>query len=239
MCPRLHVAGPIFQNQMPTPRAGYLLKDGTKAPSVTTILSRFKESGPLMHWAFQQGKSGAERLYDAAEKAADIGSCAHHMVELHIHGHSDAVIDNYCRATMLDLSMAEKAKSSFLAYRAWERNFKIKILQTEIYMVSEKHRYGGTPDAIGTIDGQLVLPDWKTSNGVYADYLIQLAAYGKLWEENHPDQPITGGFHLLRFAKEHGDFSHHYYPKLDNAWRQFLLFREAFEIDKELKARSK
>jgi hypothetical protein len=75
----------------------------------------------------------------------------------------------------------------------------------------------------------LVLLDYKTSNGVYSDMLIQLAAYKNLWEENRPDLPITGGCHLLRFAKERGDFAHHYFQELDDEWEQFLLFRQAYD----------
>ena len=128
--------------------------------------------------------------------------------------------------------------SAFNAYQQWQANFKVEIVSQEIQLVSEKYRYGGTPDAVGMVGNQLVLLDWKTSNGIYTDYLVQLAAYKNLWEENFPERPLTGGFHLLRFAKEHGDFGHHYFADLDNAWRQFLLFREAYEIDKELKKRA-
>lgn len=223
---------------MPTPAKGYFLKDGTKVPGTTTVISRFKDSGGLLHWAFRQGKEGKERLYDEAEKAAGIGSCAHGMVEMHVKGADDEAIQKWASDTLLDPDMLEKARSSFKSYLAWAKNFKVKILEQEIQLVSEKHRFGGTPDAIGMIDNQLVLLDWKTSNSVYSDYLIQLAAYRQLWEENFPEKPITGGYHLLRFAKEHGDFAHHYFPNLDNAWRQFLLFREAFDIDKELKKRA-
>ena len=42
---------------MPTPRTGYHTADGTRVPSVTTILGRFKESGALIAWA---GKVGYE-----------------------------------------------------------------------------------------------------------------------------------------------------------------------------------
>lgn len=223
---------------MPTPRAGYFLKDGTKVPGTTTIIGRFKDSGGLLHWAFKQGKSGAVRLHDEAEKAADIGTCAHGMVEMSIHGKGGGEIADYVKETLADPAMQEQAWSAFRAYESWADNFKVKILHQEIQLVSEKYRYGGTPDAIGLVGNELALCDWKTSNAVYSDYLIQLAAYRQLWEENNPDQPITGGFHLLRFAKEHGDFAHHYFPNLDTAWRQFVLFREAYEIDKELKKRA-
>src|SRR5216683_7786479 len=73
-------------SNMPTPKAGYFLKDGSKVPGTTTIIGRFKDSGGLMFWAFEQGKSGKARLYDDAEKAADIGTCAHAMVEARIKG---------------------------------------------------------------------------------------------------------------------------------------------------------
>lgn len=223
---------------MPTPKAGYFLKDGTRVPGTTTVIGRFKESGGLLQWAFQQGKANKSHLYEEANKAADIGTCAHGMVEMRIKGQSDSEIATYACATLADDAMRRKAYSAFDAYETWAKNFSIQIIEQEAQLVSEQHRYGGTLDAIGIIGNQLVLLDWKTSNAVYSDYLVQLAAYANLWTENKPDQPITGGFHLLRFSKEHGDFAHHHFPNLDNAWKQFLLFREAYEIDKELKKRA-
>lgn len=223
---------------MPTPRAGYFLKDGTKVPGTTSIIGRFKESGGLLQWAFKQGQSGKTHLYQEAEIAADIGTVAHSMVEAHIHGAPHEDIMAIATGAFLDSDRRVKAESAYNAYLAWAKNFNVQIIAQEIQLVSEKHRFGGTPDAIGLVGNQLVLLDWKTSNSVYSDYLIQLAAYRHLWEENNPDQPITGGFHLLRFAKEHGDFAHHYFPNLDEAWQQFLLFRSAFDIDKVLKKRA-
>lgn len=222
---------------MPTPKQGYFLKDGTRIPGTTTVIGRFKESGALLRWAYQQGKDGKE-LYDDRDKAADIGTCVHNMVEQSVKGKPIEECQALAIATLPTTELQAKAFSGFDAYLSWAQNFKVTITHQEILLVSEKYRYGGTPDAIGTIGNDLVLLDYKTSNGVYTDYLIQLAAYKNLWEENNPDQPITGGFHLLRFAKEHGDFAHHFYAKLDEAWRQFVLFREAYEIDKKLKKRA-
>jgi hypothetical protein len=223
---------------MPTPKEGYRLADGTRVPGVTTVIGRFKDSGALMQWAFKQGKEGKRSLYEEAEKAADIGTCAHGLVELHI-GNADAFsLDRYAKDALPDEDMRKKAWTAFNSYLKWAENFKVRVVEQECLLVSEKHRFGGTPDAIGVVGNELCLLDWKTSNAVYSDYLIQLAAYRHLWEENRPGQPITGGFHLLRFAKEHGDFSHHYFPDLSNAWRMFLLYREAYEIDKELKKRA-
>jgi len=223
---------------MPTPKAGYFLKDGTKVPGTTTIIGRFKDSGGLMFWAFQQGKLGKAKLYDEAEKAADIGTAAHGMVELRIKGASDAELNDWLDKTLPDPEMQTKARSSFVAYLKWAEMTKLVVVEQEMQLVSEQYRFGGTPDAIGMIGNELCLLDWKTSNGVYQDYLIQLAAYRQLWEENHPDRPLTGGFHLLRFAKEHADFGHHYFANLDEAWRAFVLMRELYDIDKGLKKRA-
>jgi hypothetical protein len=218
---------------MPTPKDGYRLKDGTRVPGTTTIIGRFKESGGLMQWAFKQGKEGKRHLYEEAEKAADIGTLAHAMVETHIKGgDAQALLAN------IEAEAADKARSSFAAYAKWADQTRLVVVDQEMMLVSEKYRYGGTPDAIGMIGNELCLLDWKTSNAVYCDYLIQLAAYKQLWEENHPERPLVGGCHLLRFAKEHSDFAHHHFPDLSEAWRQFVLFREAYEIDKALKKRA-
>lgn len=223
---------------MPTPKGGYYLADGTKVPGTTSILARFKDSGGLMHWAFQQGKSGKARLYEEAETAADIGTCVHAMVELKTKGAAEDECFALVSKLLPDQENHAKARSGYNAYCAWAKNFDVKIIEQEMQLVSERYRYGGTPDAVGRIGNQLVLLDYKTSNSVYADYLVQLAAYRNLWEENRPDQPITGGCHLLRFAKAHGDFAHHFFANLDDAWRQFVLLREAYDIDRELKKRA-
>lgn len=214
---------------MAHPIGGYKI-DGKRVPGVTTIIGRFKDSGGLLYWAFDQGKAAErgeiEKLYDKRDEAAQSGTLAHSMVEAHIRGEKLP-------------EGPQDAKNAFQAYLSWESMTRLKIVEQEMPLVSEKYRFGGCPDAIGEIDGELCLVDWKTSSGIYTDFLIQLAAYKYLWEEAYPNKLLTGGFHLCRFAKSHGDFSHHYYPNLDEAWEQFLLFRRAYEIDKELKKRAK
>lgn len=221
---------------MPTPRKGYFLRDGSRVPGTTTIIGRWKESGGLLQWAFKQGRDGAASLYEERDKAADAGTLAHLMVEHHIKGEPDEAVAALSQGHPPEI--ANKALDAYAAFLTWERHTRLRVVEQEMQLVSEQYRYGGTPDAIGLINNQLCLLDWKTSNSVYQDYLIQLAAYRHLWEENYPDRPLTGGFHLCRFAKEHGDFSHHYYPNLDEAWRAFVLMRELYDIDLTLKKRA-
>lgn len=219
---------------MPHPKSGYRLKDGTKVPGTTTIIGRFKESGALLYWACEQGKAiergEISKLYDKRDEAADAGTLAHAMVEAHIKGNP--------LPTLPDNGIGKAAQQGFENYLTWQAGSNIQIIEQEMELVSEEYAFGGTPDAIGRDSkGQLCLLDWKTSNAVYSDYLIQLAAYKELWEENYPDRLLVGGFHLLRFSKEHADFAHHYWNELDQAWVQFKMFRLAYELDKVLKKR--
>jgi len=215
---------------VPTPKAGYYLADGSRVPGTTTIIGRFKESGALLKWAWAEGKAGRD-LYEVRDKAAEAGTLAHAMVEASIKGEK-------LETPVTDPEILQKAIAAFGAFESWIKGNRLKVVEQEMMLVSERHRYGGTPDDIGELDGVLCLLDWKTSNAVYSDHLLQLAAYKILWEENHPDRLLTGGFHLCRFAKEHGDFAHHFYPNLDEAAEMFLHLRAAYEIDKQLRKRA-
>ena len=219
---------------MPTPRAGYHTKDGTKVPSVTTILGRWKESGGLLQWAFKQGQSGAGSLYEQRDAAAEVGTIAHAMCDAHMRG-------NDCDAALAEFKpseeQAQKARTAFNAYTGWVRNQRAEIIACETPLVSEEHRFGGTPDFLVRIDGKLAMADLKTSNSVYRDYLLQVAAYGLLWNETH-EEKIAGGYHILRLGKDSPDFGHHYFAELDGAADLFLLLRRAYEMDLALKKRA-
>lgn len=221
---------------MPTPKKGYFLADGTQVPGTTTVLGRFKDSGALLHWAWRRGKEHPdEPLYASRDEAGNIGTAAHAMVEARIKGRDPEQAEELLA---LDPDGQERARKAFRNYEKWASQSRLEIVDQEMQLVSETYRFGGTPDAIGLIDGELCLVDWKTSNGVFMDYLLQLAAYRLLWEETHPDKPLVGGFHLCRFSKEHGDFAHHYYDELESAREMFIHLRAAYDFDKELKRRA-
>jgi hypothetical protein len=209
----------------------YKNKIGKRLPSVTGIISRFKDSGGLLYWANQCGLDG-KTLDEARRPAATAGTLAHAMVEARLRGEA------WEPPAAVDANVLTAAKTSFSAYLHWESMNNIKIDYAEVALISDKHQFGGQIDAVGKLGDTLVMIDWKTSNAVYGDYLIQLAAYRQLWEENYPDHPITGGFHLCRFAKDTSDFAHHYYPQLDNEWKAFELMIELYSLDKLIKKRA-
>lgn len=215
------------------PTQPYHLADGTRVPGVTTIIGGCKIGGiePLLAWANREGLEGRNHR-ESRDKAADAGTCAHDMVECSIRGWK-------FDASKYEPDVLAKAEGAFAAYAEWAKQTHLESVATEVPLVSEKYRYGGTMDAL-LVNGVLSLGDWKTSGGVYVDFLIQLAAYKNLWEEHNPGLPITGGFHLLRFAKpDHPDdpthFAHHYWANLDLAWEAFKHMRELYDINKRLR----
>lgn len=214
---------------MPTKHKGYFLKDGTRVPSVTTVLGRFKDAGPLMYWAWNCGKDGKD-FRQERDAAADAGTMAHAAVEAWVKGENFAFTG--------DSAICQKAHKAFEAFIEWADQTKLRVDKTELPLVSEKYAFGGTFDAI-LVGTRRAMGDWKSSNGIYGEYLAQLAAYGQLWAENFPDEPIEGGYHLLRFDKTHGDFTHKWWGDLSAGWNYFIRLREAYEFDKELRARAK
>jgi hypothetical protein len=246
---------------MPTQPGGYRTRDGKRVPSNTTIVGKWKAADPMMWWSWnlayeplmqarallkrwQAGESFNGEVasflslpddtfdYKAArDKAGDAGTCCHEQVECRIHSKP-------FDASLYSAETLERARPAFEAFEEWAKGSKLEVVETEKALVSEKHRFGGTLDAMA-IQGKLSLLDWKTSNAIYGDYLVQLAGYAILWEENYPDRPIEGGFHLCRFSKQAKpddpvSFSHHYWSHLEAAKRQFLLFRESYDLSAEL-----
>ena len=213
---------------MPTAPKGYFTKDGKRVPSVTTILGKFKEAGGLMHWAWECGTKGLD-YRQVRDAAADAGTLAH------------AAVDDWINKRPVTFSgddVSKKAKVAFEAFLEWANQTQLVVTHTEMPLVSEKYRFGGTFDAI-LVKGKRSMGDWKSSNAIYADMLAQVAAYAILWEENYPNEPIDGGYHLLRFDKTFGDFHQHWWGELEAGKRYFLNLRAAYEDAAELKQRAK
>lgn len=216
----------------------YRLADGTRVPSVTTILSRFKNPRALMIWAHKQGLAGID-INKVRQEAADSGTLTHRMVEEYLAGRNPYAVLKDAPA-----NIRRASELGFESFTTWADQTQLRVMATEVRLVSELHRYGGTMDAnIITINGKRCVGDWKTSNALYPEMLMQIAAYAHLWNENHPDEPIDGGGVIVRFAKtEDGevgqrDFEYRYFGDLDDPLEMFLTLRKAYELDKKLQQR--
>lgn len=206
--------------------ASYKALDGKRVPGVTTITSRFKESGALIHWAWALGRDGQDyrKVRDAA---ADAGHVAHEMIDASIHGRPAELPD-------LPAGILELARAGFEAFRTWRTQVELQVLSTETPLVSEAFRFGGTYDALGLVSRKRMLLDWKSGNRVYPEHVIQCAAYRQLLREHEVDIDEAC---LLRVGKEMGDFHYSYFPKavLDVGWLAFQQMRSLYDLDAKLK----
>ena len=203
-------------------------------PGTTTVVNRWKDPGGLYYYNWDQGRQGKD-FNEALHKAGKSGNCTHEMVECDIRG---KVFD---RSGYEEENLVQ-ADHAYQAYLAWKDQTNLKVIKPELKLISKKYRFGGTIDAM-LIQDKLCLGDWKTSGSIWPEMLIQVAGgYSLLWEENYPKEKLNGGMQIIRFSKpDHPDdpisFSHHFWgPEIfPIAQRQFILFREAFDLDKRLK----
>lgn len=98
---------------------------------------------------------------------------------------------SYIHSCISDLIAGKKVKetsqnASFLAgYRLWRKAFDIDLYYSDIFVKSDKYKYSGFADALGmNSNGDIVVVDFKSGNGIYNSHAIQLAAYCKALEES-------------------------------------------------------
>ncbi len=128
----------------------------------------------------------------------------------------------------------ERAKRGFESLLAWADQAALEVTHADISLVSARHRFGGTFSAI-LVRGARGLIDCKAANALYPEHLIELAAYGRLWQEAHPRDRIDAGYYLLRFHKTSAEFEVLWWQELGRAWETFRHLRALYELDKELK----
>ena len=201
----------------------YVHEDKKRVIGVTTVIDILNI--PLAKWANDHGLAGRD-LSDARkwDRATDIGSYIHDLICATIHGDTEPPPPEGLRP-----EQQEGLDKCVVRWRDWYKRTDLRFEATELPLVSNTHRFGGTLDAVARDpDERLALLDWKTSKRIYDSYLLQVSAYRLLWNETHEEQ-IDGGFHLVRFGKEVGDFEYRYYPELDECERVFLKVRELYD----------
>ena len=222
------------------PRRQYLDADGNKLPSVTTILGAAIAKPGLIAWAAKvAAEATAEALLDGfcerdvaiaegsrapngkRDGAAELGTKAHHLVELHYDG-EEVVAEGEDAALILDCYRRAVAAID----ERWE------VEASEWAGVSTVG-YGGTLDLV-CIEKETKkrwLVDLKTGS-YHGEHIAQLDAYLNLWEENNPDKPIDDACILHVPVRGEGHQVVGIAPAaLDAGW---VVFRAAMEVHANL-----
>lgn len=196
-------------------------------PGVTTILKQLGWStGALIGWARKEALAGndPDKIRD---KAAEIGTITHLLIENHI----KKVTTDLKEYAPADI---ETAKNGYNAFLDWEVENKPEYLHSELQVVNDEYRYGGTIDLIALIHGEPVLIDFKTSSGIYPENIVQVAAYCRAYTEAK-----WGGIDnckILRVDKKTGDFEERKLSSksIETGWEVFKHARALYDLQKEL-----
>ncbi len=153
----------------------YYLEDGTLVPGATTITGLLNKPA-LVKWANNLGLQGIDST-KYVDKAANVGTLIHALVEGHITGKPVDTSDY----TALEIELAQ---NGFYKYLDWEKQHKVEPIFNEEKFVSEKYKYGGTLDFYCKVDGKYTLVDFKSGKGIFNEHFLQVSGYANLLKEN-------------------------------------------------------
>jgi hypothetical protein len=207
------------------PHKKYYLKDGTRVSSVTTVLGQNLGWGAneLLGWARKRALAG-EDPNEIRDAAGRFGTIVHAKVEAH-EEHRRVKLDGF------DPKEVKRADKAYKRYLDWRKEHEVEVTGSELSLVSEKYKFGGTIDLVATIDGRACLPDLKTNSSVRPKMRIQLAAYRQLYFENFGEDRLPIILHV-------GQGKHPLVPyplyNTDKEWRVFLLLMELNQLRETL-----
>lgn len=188
--------------------------NGKPKTGVTTLIGIMDKSRALVSWAtglaedhlldlLESGKKvTAKDIYEACglhevrkQQAADIGTEIHDWAERYIrHKLKEA------GAEMPEMPDRKEVQIGAMAFLDWEKEHKVKFVSTERVVYSKKHDYIGKMDIEAIVDGDLVLVDLKSSNGLYNSVCMQTAGYVKA-DEEESNREYKGRW-AIRLSKE-------------------------------------
>lgn len=146
--------------------------DGVWYPSVSTVIGATPKPW-LDAWREKHGAK-AERKTAIANA---IGTAFHDCIEQYLDTGSYVVqMDGY-------KSCASRVDDMVNSWVTWAESINGTIDHTELKVISRKHIYSGTLDAVGKIGKTHMLVDWKTSSRIYPDMGLQLVAYAMAYNE--------------------------------------------------------
>jgi hypothetical protein len=203
----------------------YKNRANKRLQSVTTIIKNCGWSGrALQIWANQQGLAG-RNIQEALQPEADAGTIAHYFAECFAKQKRPDLTKLPCETEDQLKKKNEavgRAQNAFIGFHDWVQREQPKWVANELKLVSEIHQFAGTIDAVALIRNVLVLVDFKTAKGVYADHVIQVAAYRELLREAKFDIRDTL---ILQIHKDDATFMPHpiVEEKLAAGWDVFKL----------------
>ena len=176
----------------------YQTPDGSKVPSVTTILSATADKTFLVAWRKRVGDAEATRI---STESAGLGTLVHKHVENFLEGIERPAGNNDVRK--LGREMADQIITHGLpdVTEIWG-------MEVQLYCPG---LYAGTTDLVGMYKGVPAIMDHKTAKLMkkpewMQDYFIQTAAYALAHNEVYNTKINTGALFMVDRNKEYKTF---------------------------------
>lgn len=228
----------------------YYVKDGKKIISVTGATGMVNKPA-LIDWAVKMMK---EKLVAEREAGTYIGipqiidaSYSHKRIKQEeadkgklVHAWCDEYVKYALKKILIKPEMPEDENvlNGVFAFLKWEKENKVKWIDSEKLVYSLQHDYVGQMDAKAKVNGKLCPIDYKTGNAVYNEMRYQLAAYRAADAEETGDK-YTGDSWLLRFDKNTAEFHDHRYNEHEEDFKTFLACLQLKRRDNQLKGNDK
>ena len=114
------------------------------------------------------------------EKAGDWGTKVHEQVEWMV---KEAILNREGLPTQSFIKDDGLYLPSANQFYQWAIDNKVRFLESEKHLYSEKHWIGGICDLVYEVDGKRFIGDIKTSSGIYPEMFLQCAGYEIMLEE--------------------------------------------------------
>ena len=250
---------------MPTPKSGYYNVKGDRVPGTTTIISRFKDSGALIHWSNQLAVVPYRQVRAWMESVVSLGvlspglisdakallavppdACDYRKARDTAAGIGTVVhvrVDCHIRghafdpAPFITTEMPDPVAASQLGFDAFlQWAGSTNFKLIEGEIQLVSNQYNyGGTPDVCLVRGRQELGDWK-SGDLYAEQVLpQLAAYRQLLVEN--GGAVGDGAHAISINKKTGGFTHRYFTpdEVAKGWQAFELMNRLYHLVKELK----
>lgn len=137
------------------------------------------QNEPIKEELYKKAKEFPEELF---KQAGERGNKIHALIDKFLREIIGNTISIKSPLALVDGTIGPPEKdfavwSALRSFDTWQKETKFEPIASELRVWSDKYHIAGTIDAMGLINDELTLCDWKTSNQFRDDYFLQVAAY--------------------------------------------------------------
>jgi hypothetical protein len=187
---------------------------------------------------------------DKLEDAGEVGHTAHAWIEAHI---KREIAGDLVGSHLSPMPTDERASNCCRAALSWMQRHNVRWFCTERKIYSRTYQYAGTMDGTALVDScddpqccphafkdRLSVIDWKTSNGLYVEYLLQTSSYMQATNEQElfekgSDARLATDRWLIRLGKDDGEFETWHCP-VETFVEDFNGFLHALNLSRTIEA---